>query len=185
MGEKVKVTQEQQHLIDQWMDNKVGLVNIFVDRNAHKGSILYSFTLDQLIKSLYVGYEVEPEFEVGDFITHKLTGDIGKVTKISANAVHADNTMGGAISGFRHSTESEIAQEIERIFWSKHGRDLKEYRIGDVVHDSNGDIGMVTGFKESVGYASLLVSVSGVGFCMRGELKLICPVEKRLDISHE
>jgi hypothetical protein len=88
-----------------------------------------------------VDYEVELKpFKTGDWITHKLTGEVGKITRVVDNCVHTDVAMGGYAGDFRYSTNEGIAAEKERRWWSEHGRDVWELKKGDIVRHKNSNV---------------------------------------------
>ncbi|MGJ9460085.1 hypothetical protein [Oceanobacillus sp. CF4.6] len=135
-----------------------------------------------LAKALTIGYEVEPEFKVGDWITHKLTGDIGKVTK--TDPLRVDNGMGGYSGGYRYSTPEEIEQEKERRWWDKLGRKVNEFKMTDVIRVENG-IGLyevVTNYDNQ--RLSITHDFANTEFTIYvDEATLVVPSDKRLDMK--
>jgi len=76
---------------------------------------LNELSVDQLARALYVGYEVEEKFEVGDKVFYR-TMDTGMHTIIGMQAGICN--LRGSVkftnvktSNIRHATESEIAEE--------------------------------------------------------------------------
>lgn len=103
---------------------------------------LIEMKLDDLIRSLYIGYEVEPEFKIGDWIyissegTHNSKEMVAKVeSKYNESQLCLDNNwnIGAGSQYIRHATPSEIAEEKERRFWNRNDRDVWELRKGDVL----------------------------------------------------
>src|SRR5690625_2879696 len=135
--EKVKLTQKQADLIKDIKDIDYA-INIH-GFNKRPDSPLQRLTTAELARALYIGYEVEPEFKVGDwvFIDYGEAGtEIGFI-KGWINEPHSfyiDKCHFGAnVNKARHATPEEIAKEKERRWWAKHGRDVWELKKGDVI----------------------------------------------------
>ncbi|WP_405103105.1 hypothetical protein [Oceanobacillus sp. FSL H7-0719] len=134
--EKVKVTKEQAKGLNQ-ITTPQSAVKEHVG-NWQMGNRLNDLTLDELIRALYIGYEVEPEFKVGDWIIDKSVNKIGKITEnINGRDIYNDGReiSYSLLVDVRHATPSEIAEEKERRFWARYDRDVWELRKGDVLHD--------------------------------------------------
>lgn len=136
--EKVKVTKEQAEAIERWAD-KIQLVKAKLCGFLNHGEdeSIAEMTDDELIEALYIGYEVEPEFKVGDWVILQ-NGKIGKIEWInySKNLVSIYDCEVGVVcidDIERHATPEEIAAEKERRWWAKHGRDVWELRPGDLL----------------------------------------------------
>ena len=140
---------------------------------------------------LYIGYEVEPEFKVGDVVVFEYGNEvhvIGEIIEIETEdfiAAKVDDPKFPvpqliAVSKLRHTTESEIAQEKERRFWSGLGREVNEYKIGDVV--STGSV--TRPIKAIWNEGELSLEGLGAGNPYKfDEVFLVCPVENRLDVN--
>src|SRR5690625_3661842 len=120
---KVVLTQEQTNAIEAFrileQNNKQILKYNFhklpeIDKDTFAEPI-NAMDFDTLVKALYIGYEVEPKFKVGDWVVFKENGRVFKVTNCNDKFMDVDN-LGGAvgINLFRHATDEEIAQEEER-----------------------------------------------------------------------
>jgi len=116
---KVKLTQEQatileslltdyeadqivrQHIIGKWGDKYYSLAKL---------------NNDEMIRALYIGYEVEQGYEVGDWIKSKLGKGIGKIIDIDDAWYWTD--FGLAVPKeddvIRYATDEEIAKEKQR-----------------------------------------------------------------------
>lgn len=157
MTEKVKLTQEQADAMDYALEkhNRTLLVKTYVNqfkreadsRFVDKLEILYKLTYDEFFKSIYIGYEVESEFEVGDWVVNAL-GNIGHIKRIERRRLNKHIyhglwfrerdvvKMDCVRSTFqRHATPEEIAEEKQRRWWAKNGRDVWELKKGDVLLD--------------------------------------------------
>src|SRR5699024_10634960 len=92
----------------------------------------HSISVDDLIKALYIGYEVEPEFNGGDWVhvswsnnnpsVHKVIKTGVRSTCGNKNGIEID--WGGSptppLDIIRHATPEEIEQEKERRWWKSH-----------------------------------------------------------------
>lgn len=132
MSDKVKLTKEQAIVIGEHLDNS-GSKEDAVEQHIRGWSFkdtkcLNELTLDEFIHALYIGYEVELEYKVGDWVVtgRNVIGVYGKDIMTSGN--------------IRHATESEIAEEKERRWWSCHGRKVNEYKPSDIVSASSSSL---------------------------------------------
>jgi len=116
---KIIVTQEQADKIKGWeWHTKYPnlLLNLHVNNALVYNNCLQSLTLDELARAIYVGYEVEEKFKVGDKVILE-TGieKIYTVGAIRANRCYlsgvAEEITNVETSNIRHATESEIARE--------------------------------------------------------------------------
>src|SRR5690625_1877119 len=144
--EKVKLTQEQADAIKKLKAEASNKEIIYMNTSPFGGIYLdkdkqtiFEMDLDELIRALYVGYEVELEIKVGDwvFIDYGEAGtEIGFI-KGWINEPHSfyiDKCHFGAnVNEARHATLEEIAEEKERRWWEKHGRDVWELKQGDII----------------------------------------------------
>ena|SRR5690625_824044 len=144
--EKVKLTQEQADLLEEKTIkmSRDKIVNTFVKINGISSS---HFHLDELIRALYIGYEVEPEFKVGDWVIRTLDlgryHEKGRVFQIANfddwGNIYADDGGPSHMPGsLRHATPEEVSKEKQRRWWSKHNRGLWELREGDVLKADDG-----------------------------------------------
>ncbi|PJH69124.1 hypothetical protein CVR96_27975, partial [Salmonella enterica subsp. enterica serovar Typhimurium] len=49
---------------------------------APANQCLNDLTLDELIRALYIGYNVQPELNFGDWVYHLVVGYVGKVIEV-------------------------------------------------------------------------------------------------------
>jgi len=132
--EKVKLTQEQVSAINNCR-NIVGdemLIEMQVNRRnspwRNKWNAINELDLLTLVDALRIGYEVEPEFKVGDWVIDEFSGSM----TIIENAGYA-NDLNNCRNNIRKATKEEIAKEKQRRWWAKHGRYVGEYKENDVV----------------------------------------------------
>lgn len=148
---------------------------------------LFQLDADDIQNALFEGYEVEPEFYVGDWVNHRLHG-IGKVIEVNKNTLEIYRSSGDEEGAYvwrkknvRHATKQEA-------WWAKHGRDVWELKPGDIIRVPGRSFHEVT---------------SSINDCKRGkytfndgydlnvdELKsgiyeLACLVEDRKDVDNE
>ena len=193
--EKVKVTREQAEAIE-WA---LKYSNVYADKPnellqrhgyakynddgfSQKLTPLNDLETIDLAKVLLGNYEVEPEFKINDWITHKVDGTVGKVTKTEP-CLRTDKGMGGYLDGFRLSTPEEIKQEKERRWWKKHGRGVWELRKGDVLRSKS----------THLTYEIVDITDNGITFTndagfrdkdlIKGCYKVLCFAENRLDVN--
>jgi len=116
---KIIVTQEQAEAINSCkkddMDRGEAIRHHINTWCAPPNRCLNELSLDELVRALYVGYEVEEKFEVGDKVFYR-TMDTGMHTIIDMQAGICN--LRGSVkltnvetSSIRHATESEIAGE--------------------------------------------------------------------------
>ncbi len=146
--DKVKLTREQAEAIEELLKlrtkerivrekaNPFALISGYIKDSSRL--VFKDMAFDTLIKALYIGYEVEETFDVGDWIATKGTGKIGMVKEIVTDSGdgwlnHDINSFGDAFYAFRHATPEEIAEEKQRRWWAKHGREVNEVKRGDII----------------------------------------------------
>src|SRR5699024_4875730 len=100
--------------------------------------------LDRLIKALYIGYEVEETFKVGDWVVDVYEGITRIDSKEKEGLWIGEGTLtwvnydGECYERLRHATPEEIAKEKQRRWWAKHGRDVWELSLYDSVITKEG-----------------------------------------------
>ena len=142
MTEKVKVTKEQAEALDK----AKGIFNLaaFIDfaneeskpMNNHSLVLRREFDKETLLQAVFYGYDVEPQFKVGDWVIWE--------TKFELVVVQIKNKIRdtGISFGFnkeeyhsdyivRHATPLEIKAEKERQLWKSIDREVGEFREGD------------------------------------------------------
>lgn len=90
-----------------------------------------------LAKALLIGYEIEqPKFEVGDIVTHVKGAFKGAKSLIFVGEdlvkIKGEEVTLFLLENIRHATKEEI-------FWAELGREVGEFREGDVRIKHNGD----------------------------------------------
>lgn len=200
--EKVKITQEQADAIERWVDKDqlliaraTGLLNHGEDES------IAELEINTLAKAIYIGYEVEPEFKVGEWVVLE-DGYIGEIEFINevegwANIGYSKDTKERGvclaatydlIDIVRHATPSEIVEEKERRWWRKNGRDVWELREDDIL-DYLGDLLIVDSFDseevyfKSNKYDSSTNKYSETPSYVQENFKVVTFAENRLDVK--
>ena len=165
----------EEHVLKNWNDGQRGLQGL---------------TTNELIRALYIGYEVEPEFKIGQWVKSRHGKGIGKIVKISKQGYHTDFNMIADADDIRHATPQEIATEKTRRWWAKHNREPFELVKGDVIKGIGFSslrwrIGEYKGIFEDSGktYYQIENISDGTAWDIEpNSLKVICFVDQRKDI---
>ena len=94
-------------------------------------------SLYKIANAIKHGYEVEPEYKVGDWVVYEYSSRPEQINAICNRKIETNSNYGYA-DRFRHATESEIAQEKERKWWSEHNRAPREIKMGDIITKPDG-----------------------------------------------
>ncbi|MHC8517023.1 hypothetical protein [Sporosarcina sp. ITBMC105] len=137
MTEKVKVTQRQADWLDRYKNEKE--IAYAIDIQPHKkrpDSPIVDWPASKVAEALYRGYEVEEEYEQGDWLQEH-HGNIGIVTKVEGSKVwgywNGSNFEAFAFKReiVKKLTPEEIKAEQERRVWARIGREVGEFHVGD------------------------------------------------------
>lgn len=183
---KVVLTKEQAEAIETLKKEKSFREIIWLNLNANTWGgtyvekpkrIIVKMNFDDLIKALYIGYEVEPEFKAGDWVVNTSSGYIKLIeNEREANFLNNDYIK---YHELRHATAEEIATEKERRWWEKNGREVWELKEGDIL------ISKKTDKVYEVGLVSDNVTQLNVSFYhindVKQDFKVACFAEQRLD----
>src|SRR5699024_1498669 len=138
---KAIITQEQADAIEHRLKRFdrafiMDLQEPMKDDWINESAPLNELSNSELAKALYIGYEVEPAFNVGDWKVVKYSNEIGRVVEHfkEKQRVELDcNYFTYKEVDLRSATLEEIAEEKERRWWKKHGRQPWELRFDDVL----------------------------------------------------
>lgn len=121
------------------------------DENDVNIEILNGMDAEKLVLAVHGHCEVEPKYKVGDWVAfEKVIGEafVGKIEGFEEGGFLRTDIYGETevkqwfvASGLRHATPEEIKAEKERRVWKKIGREVGEFR--------DGDIGITNGGAES------------------------------------
>lgn len=172
--EKVKLTSLQANEIEALMREPFNNTKdeLLVGHTAHGGfSKLKALGVDLplLAKALYIGYEVEPEFEVGEWAFNKQTNRFFEVAEGYEDKMNLDIIK----KYLRHATPEEIAEEKKRRWWKSHNRNVWELKRKDVLYDK--EIGQIVEVSED----------STMEKYGREIYKVICFSHDRKDVDNE
>lgn len=128
MSEKVKLTRKQAEAIEAKKGNGSAAVAKHLEGWTWKeNKCLNDLSMERFVKALYIGYEIEETFEVGDWVKDTSTNAVIKIN----DRQHRNNLIDPRHTTIRHATPEEIAEEKQRRWWAKHGRGVWELREGD------------------------------------------------------
>ena len=134
--EKVTLTQEQADAIEEIKNKGIPCTWKSDGWEVRRVEAINNLNLDEFMKAIYKGYEVEPSIKIGDFVDIGLFGisKIAEVTGVKGNAI--------AINGSeeyhefkinRVLTDEEKQEEKQRRWWARHSRDVWELKRGDIL----------------------------------------------------
>src|SRR5690625_4793528 len=187
---KVKLTQEQAEEIKKIEDIDYA-INV-LSLNKRPDNHLAKLTIAEIAKALYIGYEVEPEFKVDDWVVSTLldgyVGQIEEIIEIEGVTGDPKRIKVGSVlhypDSLRHATPAEIAEEKERIFWKKIGREVNQYKKADLVTVEGWEgVYEVTDYHGNNDWLVTGDFASTENLVGSEALKLVCPVENRLDVE--
>jgi len=147
MSEKVRLTKEQAKAVEVFKDNNLTLKDYAYENLSEELDPIQILGIDKMARALYVGYEIEPELDVGDWVISKVTGEIGKITRLKSNGYVVtdiklvdykdDVFLVGKPDWFLKKTPEEIAKEKQRRWWEEHSRGVWELKKGDILISKN------------------------------------------------
>lgn len=185
---KVKLTQEQAKLIDEIKDIDYA-INIH-GLNRRPDSPLQKLSTAEIARALYIGYEVEPEYSVGDWVRVNWSDrtTINRITDIYSDLVKVDGEQSNKTPNIKIievATVEEVSEEKERRWWKKHNRDVWEIREDDTLTYA-GVPYVVDWFNSEV--VRFKSGRSNAGFCetfdyVKERFEVFCFAEDRKDID--
>ena len=191
--EKLKITREQEKAIEWYRENftNEGAIQDFI-RDRHPA--LSEFTTEQFALLFLEWYEVEPEFKVGDWVIftdepedEPIFGRINKNMIVEWDddvTNNYDEIQKLYKEGhLRHATPEEIAEEKERRWWAKHGRDVWELREHDILV-FEGDSYNVDFIKEGTGRVIFKDALSREFEEVKQRFRVACFAEDRKDVKN-
>lgn len=143
---KITLTKEQAAAIELFLEHHKGdkafLLNLHAQGNQWTGKIYPAMNgLDQsdMARALLIGYDVELGYKAGDYVVRKdgetfsTRSRVAKVAKLfSDNAILIVDGGTVPFANIRHATPEEIKAEKERQLWASLGREVGEFKVGDV-----------------------------------------------------
>ena len=117
--EKPIINQNQADRIWAWewrKNNPSKLLELHAKKVLSDSKCLQSLSLDQLARAIYVGYEVEEHFKVGDWVVNTCHNSIFQLEQSEVKDFFERIPV---LKHIRHATESEIADKKGRILDKK------------------------------------------------------------------
>ncbi len=185
--EKVKLTPEQAEALEKeresWTDDTILQQHVERWHLQKRDHVLDSLHFTTLAKALYVGYEIEETYKIGDWL-HVVTPNFEFVAKVIGEYDEYtvfDNGKRLSSFEFRKATPEEIAAVKKRRKWAAIGREVDEYRKGDIVmYKRYGHVDVVA-FVDSQG----IYLNQAPRYHSADEIELVCPVEQRFDLEDD
>ena len=138
--EKVKLTQEQAEMIKK--HREADNLEMLLRKHRMSGCLTYidELTTQQVVDAYFDGYKVDPDFEVGDWVVYDNGVRCGyktnQIKDVDEQKAYFDEGRTMLLTRLRHATPEEIAEEKQRRWWARHGRDVYEFKSGDLIdHD--------------------------------------------------
>lgn len=150
MTEKVKLTSVQVDAIEHLKKGKFSdesIIDAHV-RNPNGWTLdenvaLNRMPLIKLVDALRIGYEVEPQFKVGDWVVRTTNQEDDRLPFRTGRLFKIQNALNGRYldkeefrhdpEALRHATLEEIKAEKERRLWKSIGREVGELKERDIV----------------------------------------------------
>lgn len=184
MTEKVKLTQEQAWMIE----NHRGSFERLMRKRYMKNCPTYidELTTQQVVDAYFGGYEVEETFDVGEWVRNSVTGKVARIDDrgYDEEVVWVDDKEVNFFSEFRRASPEEITEEKQRRWWAKHGRDVWELKMGDIIQGAFGQMREVCRVNELGEYVTL-PNYTAFSKKELAEWKVICFIEDRKDLEGE
>ncbi len=188
--EKIKLTQEQADAISKLLKKMTAdrLIDTHIKQIwKEEYDALNYMEVSKVARAVLVGYEVIPQYKVGEWVVNIHSGEIGQVeafTNVKGSLGNSEriivNNVVNYPDSFRHATPEEIQQEKKRQFWDKLGREVDEYKAGDVVSVLKNKRSIT--FLNTYELENSKVSFPGnAGYYSLKDIRLVTPVEQRLD----
>lgn len=189
MAEKVRLTQEQADALEELKkiqhDSQIIGTNVRCrvqeDMSNEHHEKLYELTLDTLIKALYIGYELKPKYNAGDWVKNKINQHVFQLDNGTARII---NKYIEKHNHIRHATPEEIAEEKRLMWWYENDRHVYEFKVGDLIKCKG-----VTSEVEEVEIDLIWIKLNRSKGTLTKEIyhqiKVICFAEDRMDMECE
>jgi hypothetical protein len=175
MNEKIVLTVEQGKAVENFKEQNDSLEYLAIRKSESKAfKYMYKafndMTLDEIVKALYVGYEVEkPKFEVGEWVTRNKTMETddkgwleGYTFQIMSIGSVFNRSIPSAIesTGRSHNLKSLRHATPEEIIFAELGREVGEFKDGDQIITTWDAIARVDTSRKDSGSAKELYKAS-------------------------
>lgn len=182
--EKATLTSEQTKVLERLLNKQNLNPHEIVEKRVREAvfedeEVLLEIDVDTLIKALYIGYEVDDSYHVGDWLFVFTDNEmfVAQVVEIRDESTVFDNGEVLRNFGYRRATKIEIMTEKTNRKWKSIGRHVGELRVDDVVW-----------YRRTIDvvncvYNDSMVRLRSSGMVVQNnELILVCPAEKRFDL---
>ena len=131
---KVKLTQEQARMFE---NHKYAVEELLKKRVCDNcPTSIDDMPIDDVVKAIAYGYEVEPEYEEGDWVIYNgkvvqivgITKGYSPITPHEINFAIDDDDWYDYQKIERHATPEEIAEEKERRWWIRQDKVIDKFR---------------------------------------------------------
>lgn len=183
--EKATLTSEQAKVLEYLLNEQNLNPHEVVEKRVREAvfeneEVLLEIDVDTLIKALYIGYEVDDSYHVGDWLFVFTDNEmfVAKVIEIRNEVTVFDNGKVLHDFKYRQATKSEIIETKIHRKWRSIERNVNELRVDDVVW-----------YKRTIDvvncvYNDGMVRLRSSGMVVQNnELILVCPAEKRFDLQ--
>lgn len=144
MTEKVKVTQKQLDWLERYKNDEEIAYAIDIQVYGRRpDSPIADWKTSEVARALYIGYEIEPVYKLGDWVVLESEDEgllvIGKVVGFKndgkdarVNDVNYKVPQTVPVKKLRHAESSEIQYAKNFKVWKSLGRKVDEFRDGDI-----------------------------------------------------
>jgi len=189
MTEKVKLTPQQAKVLEKerksWTDDTILQQHVERWYLQQRNHVLDSLHFTTLAKALYIGYEIEEPYKIGDWLYVYVHDFVAKVVEEDSEYTGFDNGRKLSAFQFRKATAEEIAAEKERRKWALLGRKVGEYKGGDIVAIKD-ELWVVTSVDQEAGFDEIWCQSFGgeISECYSAKdiQALVCPFYNRFDL---
>src|SRR5699024_8454985 len=137
--DKVKLTREQAEMIKN--HKEADNLEMLLRKHRMLGCLTYidELTTQQVVDAYFDGYKVDPDFEVGDWVVYDNGVERGygyktnQIKDVDEQKAYFDEGRRMHLTSLRHATPEEITKEKQRRWWVRHGRDVYEFKEGDLI----------------------------------------------------
>lgn len=169
MTEKIMITQKQADAIEKLKEGQRKDFETYFKENPELVVLwakpLSDLSADEYMSVLYDGYEIKPEYKVGDWIYHEDSLTTSKIIDVGMLSVQTDNGYNFSIFNIRHATFEEIKMEVDRRKWA-------EIEPGDVLQLRDSTYAIAV-FKAKTAHDTIQVAtIAGSAVWQKSEVSL-------------
>lgn len=194
---KVILTREQANAIELLKDLSEGRFGDIIDAHAKSrnwrsaASPANVLGVGDLASAMYIGYEIDPEFNVGDWVYVEVPKEklpnVYQIMNAGKHSVNLDRLYGNhkkMTSDTQHQKKSH--KKKQRRWWSKHDRDVWQVKRHDILKDGAGNSIEVNGFHGRGKKQKVIFKPGHFDYMtnIKDSYKIICFAEGRKDDDH-